>query len=721
MITRQRLLRALFQFSQGRLLSLFLLILACLALYRIEDTPLSSLHAAQFDRYQRVMPRVRDQQPVIVVGIDSRSLAEYGQWPWPRDRVAQLLARIQADQPLVVGLDILFPEQDRYSPTVLARQFTSLPQASLQVLPDPDRLLAQALAAAPSVLAVSGQRNLFPGFRQPLQHNHPIDLHYLDPARLLRFPTGSTSLPLLEQSATGQGFINSAREEINTAKEQGVLRSVPTLAMIGAQPFLSLPLEMVRVALDPGLKADLEVGPSGISRIYIGNYSLPTQPTGEVLLHFGKTHTKHYVPATEVLAGKVEPGFFTSRFVIIGFANSGGLTDLVVSPLGERLLGADVHAQVIESLLSGTALQRPHWLPHVELAALGLSGLLLIGIIPALRPRYAIATFIVFAAFWLLAGYTAFRSGRWLFDAAAIVLLLTPVFMTLLSATWIVADRRQREAELALQGSREEAARISGELDAARRIQMGLLPDPAKVFGDERRYEIAALLEPARAVGGDYYDCFAIDARRLCFAIADVSGKGLPASLFMAVAKTLTSALARRTSDLGQAMREIEAELNRENPEFLFVTAFIGVLDIETGQLDFLRAGHDAPLLLRNGQTSRVDAAAASGPPLCALGDFPYQSAQMQLHPGDLLCMFTDGVTEASDGHELFGLERLTTVFLAQAPEIVTARQITAIRDAVRTFEAGHAPADDLTLLLVRWNGPTSTELVRDSGRANER
>jgi len=307
----------------------------------------------------------------------------------------------------------------------------------------------------------------------------------------------------------------------------------------------------------------------------------------------------------------------------------------------------------------------------------------------------------------VLGGYAAFHFGRWLFDGPAIVLLLSPVFMALLSGTWIIADEQRRSAEHALQSSREEAARTNGELDAARRIQMGLLPDPAKVFAREHRFEVAALLEPARAVGGDYYDCFALDAQRLCFAIADVSGKGLPASLFMAVSKTLTGALARRTDDIGQAMREVEAELNRENPEFLFVTAFVGVLDVETGQLDFVRAGHDAPLLLRDGQISRIDAAAASGPPLCAVGDFPYQSARAQLQAGDLLCLFTDGVTEASNGQNLFGLDRLIETLTKPTTEPDLKALITVLRDTVRTFETGQPPADDLTLLLLRWHGPT--------------
>lgn len=164
-------------------------------------------------------------------------------------------------------------------------------------------------------------------------------------------------------------------------------------------------------------------------------------------------------------------------------------------------------------------------------------------------------------------GLLAFRNGGWLFDSASTLLLLSPVFMSLLANTLIAADRRRREAERQLQTSRQEAARVNGELDAAKRIQMGLLPDPAIRFAGETRFSVAALLEPARAVGGDYYDCFLLDEQRLCLVIGDVSGKGVPASLFMAISKTLTGTLMRRQPDLRLALREIECELNRENAE----------------------------------------------------------------------------------------------------------------------------------------------------------
>lgn len=234
---------------------------------------------------------------------------------------------------------------------------------------------------------------------------------------------------------------------------------------------------------------------------------------------------------------------------------------------------------------------------------------------------------------------------------------------------------------------------MNGELDAAKRIQTGLLPDTTQLFAGEERFALGSLLEPARAVGGDYYDCFMLDASRLCLAIGDVSGKGLPASLFMAISKTLTGTLTRRHRQPGEALQDIEIELNRDNRECLFVTAFVGILDVDTGQLEYACAGHDAPVIRRNGQFLRIDTSTVGGPPLCAADHFPFASASMQLQAGDLLCLFTDGVTEATNGREMFGLTRLLSALDApESTELHAAARL--LRDAVRTFEARNLPHD---------------------------
>jgi serine phosphatase RsbU (regulator of sigma subunit) len=689
----------------GRAFPLLLLAIAATLLGRPDDLPLLSMREAQFDHYQRLMPRVRDGEPVVIVGVDSQSLVQYGQWPWPRDLLARLIDKIQAGKPLAVGIDIVFPEADRYSPKALGQRFPGLAGDALAALPDPDQKLADTLKKPATVLAVVGLSKGLPGSRLPAK---PLSIFRQDANRdrlLPHFATAITSRPLLETAATGEGLINASPELGQPDSQRGVLRRVPTLAFVNDLPFLSLPLEMLRLALGEGGSVVTEDGAQGMQAIRIGDYRLPVQPSGELLLHFGPSNSHYYLSAADVLAGVHPPELFNARFVIVGF-NSTGLQDRVITPLGESLPGVDIHAQVIESLLAGQALQRPYWMPWLEMGTLAAAGLFLIAVIPMLRARYAVLGFATLALLILAGGYLAFWSGRYLFDGASLLILLAPSFISLLGNTLITADALRRTAESQLQKSREEAARINGELDAARRIQMGLLPDIATQFAGERRFSVGAVLEPARAVGGDYYDCFMLDERRLCLAIGDVSGKGVPASLFMAISKTLTGTLTRRHSDLGKAFADIETELNRENPEYLFVTAFVGILDVQSGRLEYVCAGHDAPVIRRGDQLLRIDTAAIAGPPLCAADSYPFASAAMQLQPGDLICLFTDGITEATDGTEMFGLPRLLAA-IGNLPMAALAEDAQALRNAVRQFEAGHPPSDDLTLLLLRWNGPS--------------
>lgn len=695
-------LAALLGLGRGRLVPLLLLVLAGLTLFHIERTPLAELQAGQFDRYQRLAPRERHDEPVIVVGIDSQSLVDYGQWPWPRDIIARLLARIGEGRPLAVGIDAVFAERDQTAPARIARRLPADQAALLAGLPDPDKQLARALAATPTVLATVGLSRELPGARLPI---HPLPLFRHDPAlepRLPQYPSALSSLDLLQQAAAGEGLINATPGRLSDHADRGVVRRVPTVALLGQRPLLSLPLEMVRQALGGG-EVEAEGDTYGMRAIRIGDYRLPTQANGEVFLHYGRSTANYYLSARDLLNGDLSPDIFADRFVIVGLLGT-GLQDRVITPLGDNLPGVDVHVQVIESLLDQHALRRPAWLPTLELATLLIAGLLLIGSVPVLRPRLAGLTFVLLAGAIVGAGYLAFLAGNWLFDGASIALLLAPPFIALLANTLIAADLRRRAAERDLQRSREEAARIAGELGAARSIQMGMLPDPAKVLQGDPRIDAAAILEPALAVGGDYYDCFRIDARRLCLAVADVSGKGLPASLFMAIAKALSGVLMRRHGELGKAAGDIEIELSRENPSSLFVTAFIAVLDLDSGEMEYICAGHDAPLLLRAGEIQRIDTSTVAGPPLCALGDYPYETGRIALQPGDTLCLFTDGVSEASDGNALFGSERLGDL-LRQLPPGDVDLLCCALRDAVRRFEAGLPAADDLTLLVARWQG----------------
>jgi serine phosphatase RsbU (regulator of sigma subunit) len=210
-------------------------------------------------------------------------------------------------------------------------------------------------------------------------------------------------------------------------------------------------------------------------------------------------------------------------------------------------------------------------------------------------------------------------------------------------------------------------------------------------------------------VGGDFYDCFMVDKDRLFLVVGDVSGKGLPASLFMALSKSLLKSIALRgPSDPGSLLMLANAEISRDNAESFFVTAFAALLDVRTGALAFCNAGHEPPIACRPGSApERVEH--SGGPPLCVMDGFEYPSAQRRMKAGEWLCVLTDGVTEAMNAAgEFYGTTRLHAVLKplsSAAPDVV----IAAVREDVRKFTGATEQSDDLTLLCVRWNGAAAS------------
>jgi serine phosphatase RsbU (regulator of sigma subunit) len=236
---------------------------------------------------------------------------------------------------------------------------------------------------------------------------------------------------------------------------------------------------------------------------------------------------------------------------------------------------------------------------------------------------------------------------------------------------------------------------------------MGILPDVAGQFVHEPRLDIAARIEPAKQVSGDLYDCFMLDEHRAFFSIGDVCGKGVPASLFMAISKTLCKSLALRDdpaqADPGALMRRANLEISRDNREMLFVTAFIGVLDLRTGELSYCNAGHERPLVFAPG-AAPTELAGARAPPICVVENCAYATQRRQLVAGEFLCLFTDGVTEAfNPAQEPYGRERLDSALRAVRPDATAREILDTICSGVHAFAAGAEPSDDLTLMVLRW------------------
>jgi phosphoserine phosphatase RsbU/P len=249
--------------------------------------------------------------------------------------------------------------------------------------------------------------------------------------------------------------------------------------------------------------------------------------------------------------------------------------------------------------------------------------------------------------------------------------------------------------------------RLESELKIARNIQMSFLPKRFPPFPDITAFDLHAALEPAWEVGGDLYDFFLTGDGRLLFLVGDVSGKGVPAALFMAVTKTLIKGIAEQESDPAQILTKVNRELCVDNESMLFVTLFLAILDTATGELSFSNAGHNPP--------ARIDPEGAAswlslprGVFLGIMEEAVYRTATTTLVPGETLVAYTDGVTEAMDpAQRLFGSARLLDL-LAERSDLAPEAMDAAVMDAVRAF-AGDAPqADDITVLALRFHGQES-------------
>jgi CHASE2 domain-containing sensor protein/serine phosphatase RsbU (regulator of sigma subunit) len=652
------------------------LLVACVVLLGLEPGPVASLRDALFDTYQKLMPRQRASAPAVIVAIDENALDARGQWPWPRSLVAELIRRVARADPAAIGVDLLFVEPDRSAAGA-------------------DAALADAVRGAPVVLGIAGlphrdRRYPFPPQSVPVRMNAARELQFAT------FDGHLQSRPEINRAAAGRGLISLDASD-------RVVRRVPLVARIGRVIVPALSAEMMRVAIgSPPLRIE-DRGGENVT-VALADLAIPIQSDGSMQVYFGRHDTERFVSAEEVLSGKAAPELFRDKLVLIGVTGL-GLLDYQATPLGERIPGVEIHAQMLEQIFDSRYLRRPSRAAWSEAALLACIGLLLVGVVP--RARAWLSSALVAGLLLALAGggVLAFQAG-WLLNVAGPALGALGVFGAVLAGSYAEADRQRRLL-------REAQARVAGELEAARRIQMGLLPAPRVLFAGEPRFTLEALLEPARTVGGDFYDCFMIDRHRLFFVVADVSGKGLPASLFMALSKSLLKSIALRADSLdpGTIFMRASAEISRDNAEALFVTAFAGILDLRTGALDFCNAGHEPPLACAPGaQPEALEH--SGGPPLCVLEGFEYPSGHRVLVPGEWLCVVTDGVTEAMNRHgDLYGATRLRSLLArhtGDGPDVLVA----AIGEDVRAFAGDAEQSDDVTLLCVRWNGAPGAALA---------
>ena len=696
--------------APGRLIALVLLVVL-VVLRVIDPAPIATVRMRGYDFEQQLSPRTYQPLPVRIVAIDAKSIERYGQWPWPRTLLARLVDKIAQGKPRVLGVDMIFSEPDRFSPSELATLIPDIPKPFsrwLETRESNDLALADAFAEVPTVLGVGPTTDVTAPPQGP-QRATIVRESGGDPRPFLKsYEFLLYNLPELNKAARGRGVLTGPPDR------DGILRRIPLFVVAESKwspdgkllfPGKLLPtlaLEMYRIASGAGTIAIVS-DRNGVRGATVGDAFFPTDRHGYAYPYFTPSYELRYISAADILDGSLKTSAFKNGAVFLGFTRLGLAADQVQNPLG-LVAGVEIHTQTFESMLTNNLLSRSVFLDRIEAAMILIAGLVVIFILPYRSPLIASAAYAGIVLTLIGLAILGFHQHL-LIDAVYPAMASAAVFLVM-----IASNLRATEAARRVLASTE--ARLEGEIDAAHSIQMGLLPKPLTP-SESRAAEVWALIEPARTVGGDLYDFLLIDSRRLAFAIADVSGKGFPAALFMAMTKeVLRDAILRNAYALDRAFMEANTKISATSVDVLgqggnmmFVTVFGGVLDLVSGTLAYVNAGHDDPFLLRPGMETR-QLSGQGGPPLGTVDDFAYPVEYRQLAPGEMLLLYTDGVTEAQDkAQSFYEMKRLSKLLASAAPRDAKAA-VDLVREDVSRFVAGAEQADDITLLAVRWLGP---------------
>ncbi len=424
-----------------------LAVVAALTLLRASDPQLLRQgRDVTFDEYQRLSPRAYETMPVKVVDIDEASLRAFGQWPWPRDRMAKLTDRLAQMGASAIAFDILFAEPDRLSPRNVLRQVPEIDPALLERLPDNDEVFAGSIAGKPVILGfgLTNEGSYMPPVKAGFAFTGESPI-----AAPPRIRAATPLRPQLESNAAGLGHIS-----LNPGDSSAVVRAVPLFLSDGEQLYPSLAMEALRVA--QGASTYVLAGapdlPDTLTAAKIGDFVVPVTASGELWLYVSPDTTERYVSARRILEdGDVSPDVAAAiegSIVFIG-TSAAGLQDVRTTALGQNVPGVSLHAQMVEQILSGRYLSRPDWANGLEILSIALAGCLLVLLTTFVSPVVALACGMAITAMALLASWAAFAYAGLLFDPLAPILAASITHFSATAFRFLVTDRERREVRQA--------------------------------------------------------------------------------------------------------------------------------------------------------------------------------------------------------------------------------------------------------------------------------
>lgn len=432
----------------GRGRAIAFLVLAGMLVFRVWDPqPLVALRLKFFNVFQQWLPRQETNFPVTIVDIDEASLAELGQWPWPRSVLASMVGRLRLDGAAAIAFDVVFAEPDRnlsVDPFRLLQLPASDLKQALTNLETNDAVFAHSMRDARVVLgeiALSSSERAAAPLRDPPTTAALING---DPRPYLnRFASLVENIPELAAAAAGRGSISLAPDV------DGIVRKVPLVVGVGDAIVPSLDIEVLRVAAGQknyAIQVERRFAgiTTGIAFIKAAGARIPTDGHGVFYVRYGRHDRARFVSAADVVAGRIDPARFRSKIVLVG-TSVAGLYDLRLTPVAYAMPGVEIHAQLMENILAGDYLARPGYMLGAELFIAAFGGVLLIGLVPMLGARWTLGLHVLATAALIGGSLYSFTRMSILFDWSYPVISGTVVYLLLIYMKYAFTERQRRQ------------------------------------------------------------------------------------------------------------------------------------------------------------------------------------------------------------------------------------------------------------------------------------
>ncbi|MEM7299658.1 MAG: adenylate/guanylate cyclase domain-containing protein [Pseudomonadota bacterium] len=419
----------------------FVVLVLFLALRVIDPPLMQTIRLRGLDIFQQMWPRDYSKKPIVIIDIDEASLEAEGQWPWSRAKIARLIDAVRMRGGIAIGFDILFAEEDRLSPKLVASDNDNLPDEVKKVLkdlPDNEAIMANAMRQFRVVLARSGLRTGEGGLESLDGKRQTPNVTLGDDPRpwIQQFGGLVANLDVLEEAAAGFGLI-SLRGDVD-----GVIRRAPVV--MGALGALhpAFAVELLRVATGKDAYA-IKTNEAGVTSLVVAGVEVPTDQNGQIWPYFTKSEPTRFVSAGALLKGEVPPQAIAGRLVLVG-TSAVGLQDLRATPLDARMPGVEVHAQIMESILGKHYLVRPNYAIGAELVATLVISIIMIVLVPIAGALRALSVGALIAAAVAGTAVYMFLAHGFLFDAVFPLIVSLSLFLILVSFSYLNEERERR-------------------------------------------------------------------------------------------------------------------------------------------------------------------------------------------------------------------------------------------------------------------------------------